>query len=133
MGFDLQHRLALQQPQTLQPIRHASHQQLIKPRRFLRVRSYNQFPAYLMRNPMPRAELHHLPRPRHTKPRLQRPRFVINAAMDHPAIVSRLMPSDPRLFFQNGNSHARELLDRLHGKRKPNNSSANHRNVISHN
>src|SRR5260370_13380276 len=85
-----------------------------------------------MRNPMSRAELHHLPRPRHTKPRLQRSRLVINATVDHSAIVSRLMPSHSRLFLQNHHAQARELLGRLHGKRKPHNPPANHRNVISH-
>src|ERR1035438_6227193 len=96
MRLNLQHCLAPQQPQTIEPIRHAPREQVIQPRRFLRVRSHNQFPAHLMRNPMSRAELHHLPRPRHTKPRLQRSRLVINPAVDHSAIVSRLMPGPLR-------------------------------------
>src|ERR1019366_4261822 len=85
-----------------------------------------------MRNPMPRAELHHPPRPRHTKPRFQRSRLVINAAVDHPAIVSRLVPRHSRLFLQNHHPQPGKPLAHLHGKRKPNNPPANHRNIISH-
>jgi hypothetical protein len=81
---------------------------------------------------MPRAELHHLPRPRHTQPRLQRSRLVINPAVDHPAVVSRLVPSHSRFFLQNHHPQPRKPLAHLHGKRKPDNPAANHRNVISH-
>src|SRR5580698_4472314 len=85
-----------------------------------------------MRDPMSRAELYHLARPRNAQPCLERSRLVINTAVDDSAVMSRLVPSNGRLFFQHHDAQARELLGRLHRKRKPNNPAADHRNVISH-
>ena len=85
-----------------------------------------------MRNSILRAELHHLPRTRHTQARLQRPCLVIDAAVDHSTVVSRLMPSHASLFLKNHYAQTREALTHLHGKREPNNPPADHSNVIGH-
>ena len=82
---------------------------------------------------MPRAELHHFARALNTKPRLQRSRLIIDAAVDDPAVMSRLMPGHARFFFQDHQPQVRELFGRLHGKRKPHHPAANHRDVIHKN
>ncbi len=63
----------------------------MQPRQLLPLGGDDQLAGHLVRDPVLRAELHHLGGAAHREPRLQRSGPVVDAAVDHAAVAARLV------------------------------------------
>src|SRR5579863_1094448 len=100
MRLNLVQLIGADETKSGQPVRLAATLQLFQTREFLRVSRHNDFAADFIRKIVRAAELDHLPRTLDTQLRLQRSWFVINARMNHSAIVVALVLADASLFLQ---------------------------------
>src|SRR5579863_4421173 len=100
MRLNLAQLLGADETKSGQPIRLAATAQLFQPREFLLVSRYNNFAADFIRKIVRAAKFDHLPRTLDTQLRLQRSWFVINARMNHSAIVVALVLADASFFLK---------------------------------
>jgi len=67
-----------------------------------------------------------------TKAGLQASRRIIDAGMDHAAVVPGLVPGDGAFFFENNNRGARPRAQNFAGRRQADDSRANNCKIIRH-
>jgi hypothetical protein len=78
------------------------------------------------------AKLDHLPDAGHGETRFSRPWFVIEARVQNAAVVSALVTSDDRLFFQHGDARAWKTLAETPSRCKSNNPAPDYNDSLSH-
>src|SRR5829696_9191238 len=76
------------------------------------------------------AELHEPPCSLHREAGLQDPRLVVDAAMDHAAVVVGLMPGPIRLLLEHHYGCTRVMVQKRPGSGKPNATAAYHHEAV---
>ncbi len=122
--LDLAHGLRLQPLQARQAIGCAALRQRLEPRNFAFVRRHHQLAADLVRHAVFLAESYHLADAFHRQPRFERPRLVIQAAMQHTAVVPGLMLPQGGLLFEHRNARAGNTFREPQCRREPHNAAA---------
>ncbi len=101
-GSISQHLLPAEHLKTAQPVRLAAFEQVLEPHQLVRAGGDHQFAADLVRDAVFAAELDHLPDALDGQARFDGTRLVVEAGVEHAAVVAGLVPSDGRLFFEDG-------------------------------
>ena len=133
--FDLAKLLAGEHPQARHAVRDSALVQLFQPRNFLRAGRNYQFAALLEGNAVLLAEGFHGRRAGHAIARLQRACLVVQAGVDHAAVVSGLMGGDVVFLLDHEDAQFRKAAGDLERRRQSHNASANNQEVsfaISH-
>src|SRR4051794_12814681 len=76
------------------------------------------------------AELDHLPDSADRQARLDRAGLVVDAGMQHPAVIPGLVPPDRWLFLEHGHPGRGEFLDKPQRGGKSDDSSAHHQDSV---
>ena len=129
VGLDL---LELARSQPAQPghaVLAAAALQLVEARHLGRSAGHDQLAAALVRDPLRLAVLVHAPRARHAQPGFQRSRLVVDAGMDHPAVVAGLVAGDVVLGFDHGGTQPGPPRRELARHRQPDYAAAHDRKV----
>ena len=100
MRFPLADLLRGQPLHALEAVGAATLLEVRQPRQFILAGGHHDLPAPLVRQSMRPAESIHRLAAGHTIGRLERPRLVVEAGMDHPAVVARLVRGETVLGFQ---------------------------------
>src|SRR5581483_1835792 len=98
MRLDLEHLITRQPAQPFQTIRGSPFLEIAQAGKFALIGCYDELAADLMRDRVFPAKLHHLANAGDGQPRLYRARLVVKSAMQHAAVVARLVPPYGALF-----------------------------------
>ena len=110
VGFDLAHLFARHPAQALEPVGGAALVEGAQARHFGVVHRHHELAADFVRDRVLPAELHHLANAGDGQARLHRSRFVVQAAVQHAAVVAGLVAAHACLFFQYADARAGKTL-----------------------
>src|SRR5262249_55435189 len=111
----------------VEPVGRAAVQQAFEPRQLVLIGSHHQLAAHLVRNRILLTELHHLPDARYRQPRLDRARLVVKSAVEHAAVMPRLVAAHPVFLFEQPDPRIRESLIQPQRRGQPHDSAADNR------
>ena len=104
VGLNLAHLLAGHPAQAFQTVGDTALVEGAQAGRFGLIHRHHELAADLVRNGILLAELHHLANPRDGQARLHRSRFVVQPAVQHAAVMARLVAAHARLLFQHADA-----------------------------
>src|SRR5215471_18165968 len=111
MRLDLAKLSGVEKPQATQSVLVAALKERFQARLLFLAHCHHNFAADFMRNGMALAELDHLADAADGEARAARSRLVIEAAVEHAAVVAALMPGHPRFFLENRHAGAGKALE----------------------
>jgi hypothetical protein len=129
MRLNLAHLGCVELLQAGQAVLPAPFVQVVQPRNLVGSSCHHQLPAHLVRYVVFLAESNHLPDASNRQPGLHRPRLVVEAAVQHAAVVAALMLSNAGFFLEHRDGRAWKLLSQSKCGGQPDNSPADHRNA----
>ena len=100
-------------------------EQVVQPGNLFGLRRHHQFSANLVRDAVLLAERDHLPDSGDRKPGLHRSWLVVEAAMQHAAVVAALVLPYAGFLLQHRNGGARKFLGQSQSGGQPDDSAAN--------
>src|ERR1019366_10094293 len=110
MRLDLAHLAAVEPAQPFEAVGGAALLEVAQARHFAVIGRHHQLSADIVRDSVFPAELRHLADARNREPRSQRSRFVVEAAVQHAAVVSGLVLADRTFLFEYRNPGAGKPL-----------------------
>ena len=130
MRLKLADACLVQPTQTSQPISLATLEQLLQPGDFFLGDRHHDLPTNLVVHPIAPAKRHHLPDARHRQLRFQRPRLVVQARMQHAAIVAGLVLRHRRFLLVNPHPRVRIQSLVFVGRCQTHNPAANNGQIL---